>query len=249
MALDRRGFIDVPWTSQVPGLLGPMMAALATTWLIAGRDGMKDLLARMVRWRVGWDWFLFAAMSPIVLFGLAVLFLALSGSELPTVASLGEFSGLPSAGAAGIWILLVLLNGFGEETGWRGYLQEQLQDRFRPLEATAAVAAIWACWHLPVFFFHDNFVNMTPATVVGWVFGLLIGGAVVFAWLYNRTSGSILMVALWHGSYNWAVSTAGSSGFIAALVSTVVMAGGLIILGAELRARHRDKSASVIAAS
>jgi CAAX protease family protein len=246
MALDHHGIVDVPWESHFPGLMGPMIAAFITTGLAAGRDGLGDLVGRMGRWKVGWGWFLLAAAFPLVLFVAALPLAAAFGPGLPSLTELGEFSGLPSVGALGIWLLLVVVNGFGEETGWRGMAQDRLQRRFRPLEATGLVAVIWATWHLPLFFFHDNFLEMSPLMVVGWLVGLFVGGAVVLAWLYNGTTQSILMVALWHGSYNWAVATEGAEGLSAAAVSAVVIFCGVVILLAEIRARRRDPSDSVI---
>jgi uncharacterized protein len=42
--------------TQLPGLLGPAVAALAVTAITQGRTGLRDLGRRMVRWRVGWRW-------------------------------------------------------------------------------------------------------------------------------------------------------------------------------------------------
>ncbi len=247
MALDYHGLIDVPWTSHFPGLTGPMFAALITTWLVTGRAGLVELAGRMTRWRVGWWWFAVAAVGPLLLLVAALPVAAATGSTIPTLEEFGRLNGLPSAGPLGIWVLLLLVNGVGEETGWRGYAQDHLQTRMRPLEATGFVALVWAAWHLPVFFFVDNFLDMGALEILGWIVGLSLGGAVVLAWLYNRTSQSVLMVALWHASYNWAVATEGSTGTIAAIVSTVVMVCGIVILRREVRARRQRRDESIIA--
>src|SRR5215203_5958705 len=46
--------------THFPGLLGPMIAAIIVTAITEGRAGLRDLLARMGRWRVGLRWWLFA---------------------------------------------------------------------------------------------------------------------------------------------------------------------------------------------
>jgi membrane protease YdiL (CAAX protease family) len=246
MALERRGVVDVPWDSHFPGLLGPLLAALVTTALVDGGAGVRDLAGRMLRLRVGWRWVALAVVGPLVLFVLALPFAVWSGDGVPSLASLGRFSGLPSAGPIGIWVLLLLVNGLGEEAGWRGFAQDRLQRIRSPLSATVTVALVWGGWHVPLFFFHDTYLGMTPFTIVGWWIGLLLGGAVVLAWLYGRASHSILLAACWHASYNWSVATEGSEGVIAAVVSAFVMVGGVWILVAEIRAR-RGRRASVIA--
>lgn len=42
------------WPTQVPGLLGPALAAVVVTGLIEGRRGIGELLGRLARWRIGW---------------------------------------------------------------------------------------------------------------------------------------------------------------------------------------------------
>lgn len=40
----------------------------------------------------------------------------------------------------------------GEEVGWRGYLQNELNKRFPLLKASLIVGVIWSLWHLPLWF-------------------------------------------------------------------------------------------------
>lgn len=246
MALERRGVVDVPWDSHFPGLVGPLLAALATSALVDGSAGVRDLAARMLRLRVGWRRVALAVLGPLALFLLALPFAAWLGDGVPSLASVGRFSGLPSVGPLGIWVLLLLVNGLGEEAGWRGFAQDRLQRTRSPITATVTVALVWGGWHVPLFFFRDTYLAMTPITIVGWWLGLLLGGAVVLAWLYGHTSHSILLAACWHASYNWAVATEGAEGVIAAVVSAVVTVAGVWVLVAEVRAR-RARRVSVIA--
>lgn len=50
---------------------GPFLTALIVLGLTEGRSGVKTLLGRMVRWRVGLQWYLIALGLPILLGGLA----------------------------------------------------------------------------------------------------------------------------------------------------------------------------------
>ena len=47
----------------------------------------------------------------------------------------------PAAGPLGVLALLVVVNGLGEEAGWRGFLQPTLQ-RDRPIERAALTATL-----------------------------------------------------------------------------------------------------------
>lgn len=46
--------------TQFPALLGPLIAAFAVTAVTLGKPGVRDLAARVVRWRVPPRWWLFA---------------------------------------------------------------------------------------------------------------------------------------------------------------------------------------------
>ena len=118
------------WPSHFPSLLGPMLAAFVVTAWTTGRFGVRDLLRRMGRWQIGWRRWLIA-LSPLAFLGLALGVVAASGGTLPEIADFAQFSGLPSGlGVIGVALLIVVVNGFGEETGWRGYASVATSEAF-----------------------------------------------------------------------------------------------------------------------
>jgi uncharacterized protein len=231
----RRG---VGWPTHVPALLGPAIAAVVVTAWTMGRPGVRDLLARMVRWRVPIGWWL-VAVSPIAFLGLALIAMAATGKALPRVADFGRFSGIPAIGLAGV-LLVMFVGALGEETGWRGYALPQLQRRFSPLTSSLVLAVLWFGWHLPQFLVIATYRDFVPVQYVGMFLGLACG-AVVLTWLYNRSGGSILLVAVWHGLYNFVGATQAATGMLAAMVSTLVMILGVVLIVRDLRARHRGQ--------
>jgi uncharacterized protein len=231
----RRG---VSWPTHFPALLGPTIAALAVTAWTLGRPGVRDLLARMIRWRVAVRWWL-VAVSPAVFLGLGLIVMAAAGKTLPNAADFGRFSGIPAIGPAGV-LLLLLIGALGEETGWRGYALPQLQRRFSPLASSLILAVVWFGWHLPQFFVIATYRDSGPVQYVGMFLGLACG-SVVLTWLYNRSGGSILLVALWHGLYNFVSGTQAATGTLAAVVSTLIMIQGLALIGLEVRARRHGR--------
>ena len=126
------------WPTHYPALFGPAIAAIAVTAWTAGRPGVRDLLLRMGRWRVGLGWWL-AALSPVLFLGLGLIAEALAGKPLPREAAFGSFSGIPQLGLVAV-VLLIILGALGEEAGWRGYALPQLQHRFSPLASTLLLA-------------------------------------------------------------------------------------------------------------
>jgi membrane protease YdiL (CAAX protease family) len=106
-------------------------------------------------------------------------------------------------------VLQLVLFQFAEEIGFTGFLQDHWQDRYHPMKLTLYVALLWAVWHIP-----DHFAEE------GWGVEALISALVVFAievvslffaralfvWFYNRTGSSVLLVAIFHASFDAAIS-------------------------------------------
>ncbi len=227
MAVQGRG-------SHLLGLLGPLIGALVTTALADGRAGLTELARRMVRWR-GWR-FVLVALSPLAILAVAWLAAAIAQGEWPDPGGLGRMDGWPDLGPLGLFAMMVLVVGFGEETGWRGFAIHRLAPTKGPLVATLIVTPFWALWHAPVFFFVDNFMELSALMTVGWLVGLVAGSAVL-TWVYDATSRSVLGVALWHAAFNMAAASQASEGLIAAIVTTVVMVWGFALLFTWARRR------------
>ena len=136
---------------------------------------------------------------------------------------------------AGVLLLLVAA-GLGEETGWRGYALPQLQRRFSPLASSLILAVLWFGWHLPQFFLIASYRDFSPVQYVG-MFLDLACGAIVLTWLYNRSGGSILLVAVWHGLYNLVGGTQAATGMLAAVISILIMIQAAVLIVLEMRAR------------
>ena len=213
--------------TQFPGLLGPMIAAFLVTAVTRGRAGILDLAGRAVRWRVPARWWLFAVGSPAVLAGAALLVMAI-GRGVPDLDGFSRMAGLPDWGVLFVWLTFVVVNGLGEETGWRGYALPILRRRHGTLTASLLLVPVWAGWHIPLFFLLQSYRDLGPVGVPGFLLGLACG-SVVLAWLYESAASSILIAAAWHGTYNLTVATAAGSGNVAAVVSVAVMVGAAAI--------------------
>jgi membrane protease YdiL (CAAX protease family) len=61
---------------------------------------------------------------------------------------------------------------------------------------------------------------------------------VVLTWLYNRSGGSVLLVAAWHGTYNLVSGTDGAEGTMQVVVSALVIALAVHLVVQELQARR-----------
>ncbi len=219
----------IPFAIHYLASFGPLLAALIMTWVTGGNEGLKELWGRITQWRVGSTGATFALLSPVALFVLAALVVwVLSGGEWPNLQRLTEINYLPNLGI-GALILWLATFGFGEEIGWRGYALPRLQRGRSALSATLILGVMWVVWHVPAFFYLDTYVNLGLAAFPLFALGVL-AGAIVLTWLYNTTDGSVLMVAVWHGVFDFISASKASDGYIAALMTTVIMIWAVVIV-------------------
>jgi len=223
-----------PWPTHMIGLLGPALAAVIVTGTVDGRGGLTDLVQRMMRWRVPFAWY--AGCLATIGLGLAVAAMVPNGHSWADASS---FGGVPNLGLVLTFLLVLLVNGFGEETGWRGFLADRLLPRHGIVGTALLVALVWGLWHLPLFLLVESFRNL-GVMLGGWVVGLVCG-SLVLTWMYARSGYSILVVALWHTSYNFSSGTALMEGAPAAVTSAVVMVLAAVIAARTLpRATRHD---------
>jgi uncharacterized protein len=185
--------------------LGAGLAAFLVTAALSGRAGLADLGRRSVRWRVPVRWYLIALLSVPV--AATLMALAIYGPRALAAPSGGWPRAL--AEVAAVFVLQLVLFQLAEEIGFTGFLQHHWQDRYSPLKLTVYVALLWALWHMP-----DHFA------VEGWGVEQLIAAPVVFAieavslffaralfvWFYNSTGFSVLLVAIFHASFDAAIN-------------------------------------------
>jgi membrane protease YdiL (CAAX protease family) len=180
---------------MILGGFGPLVAAVAVSAWRAGWAGVRGLLGRVLRWRVGLAWYAVVLVGPF-LYQLAGMALhALLGGQPPDGTVLVEqvWSVWPAA------VYMLLLVGPAEEVGWRGFLLPALQVRLSALGASFVLGLVWAVWHLPLFFNPAMSYSQTPFVL--WL-AFLLPYAVLHSWVYNSTDGSLLPSILLHAMVN-----------------------------------------------
>jgi membrane protease YdiL (CAAX protease family) len=175
--------------------LGPPLAAGVVLYAAEGWAGVRALLGRLLDWRVGALWYAVALLwRPAVWAAALALMIMLGASPPPPRGPWYLVAPLFALTALARVVLYV-----GEEIGWRGYALPRLQARIGPLLAGTLIGLLAGLWHLPAFFIAGHPQYGAPiAPFMVWMVAL----AIVFTWLYNRTSGSLLPVALLHGAIN-----------------------------------------------
>ena len=178
---------------------GFIVAALVMTGLTLGKNGILALLKRYLIWRVDVKWYLVAFFLIPALSFLAILLNAAftkTPIDFSTVLAYEIFG--PSANLLLLIVPFFLFDAIanGEELGWRGYVLPRLQAKYNALTATLILAVIWAAWHIPKFVTHGD-----TGTVL-WFTVDVIAKSILLTWMFNNTRGSMLLVTLFHASFN-----------------------------------------------
>jgi uncharacterized protein len=222
---------DLPFYGLLGGIFGVALAAFLVTAAADGRAGVKDLERRSLRWRVPVRWYVIALFGVPV--GATLVAFAIYGTE----AVESPPGGWPRALGAVIvlFVLQLILFQMPEEIGWTGFLQDRWQDRYSPLRLCAMVALPWAVWHLPDFFV-DEGVGIEPLLTAPvflvFEFVSLFFARVLIVWLYARTGRSVLLVAIFHASFDASISELSFDIVPGSNVARFLVFGGVIVAAA-----------------
>lgn len=120
----------------------------------------------------------------------------------------------------GIWLVLILpLNlllsftaFFGEEYGWRYYLQPILQKKFGLKRGVIVLGLLWGIWHVPI-----NLFYYSPSTSFQSILVQLagcVGMGIFFGWVYMRTQNvwAVTMIHFLNNNLGMALFNVSSAG-------------------------------------
>lgn len=212
---------------------GVALPAFLVVAAMHGQDGVRDLARRSLRWRVGVRWYFIALLGvPVAamlcasaIFGLAPMNALVDRWRLLLTVVLPQL------------LLLIVFFNLAEVVGWTGFLQARLQDRHGPLKASLLVTVPFALFHLPGWMveFGLGLAQIHLALLLTGVFGISqMFGRVVIMWLYNNTRYSVLLIGMFHSSFNVTTSAFGpfiprETGFL--IAAAVVAVAAVLIAG------------------
>ena len=199
------GVIPGGWMPQRPGLdteriaslllvyVALLPAALWVTWAADGPQGIRTLVSRILRWRIGVRWWL------LVIAGLPTLtltFALLLGDTVKPV----DVAPFVAGQVLGLLVNLLLIN-LWEETAWSGLVQTRLERRHGPVRAALLTAVPFALAHLPLHFIGDFSVGSLLTALVTLLIVCSLVRLMIGVFL-RGTRHSILAVALLHTMFN-----------------------------------------------
>jgi uncharacterized protein len=220
-------------------LAGPTGASILLTGFVSGRAGYRELLSRLLRWRVRIRWYVAALLiAPLLMTVIPLALSLLFPAFLPGILTKDDKASVLVVGvAAG------LMAGIFEELGWTGFAIPRLRLRFGVLTTGLIVGFLWAAWHFLVNFWSSGSPSGTLSlslllTSLIFSLGILPAYRILMVWAYDR-SGSLLVAMLMHLSLtasNVIFGPPSMAGATGPAWSTALAAGFWIVVAAVARA-------------
>lgn len=189
-----------PSTSILALILFSVPVALLPAFVVSsallGTASVRNMLASLVRPKGRFVYYLIAlfAFPAIHFIGVVITNVLHGGAWFPNT-HIG--ANLAVELLVTLVSVLFFTGGINEESGWRGFAQARLQQRYSPLVANLILWSFLLIWHIP-----NDIVQYQQGGYLLVRIGLYPFITILFGWIYNRTGGSILAPAMFHASMN-----------------------------------------------
>lgn len=191
---------------QTLGAAAPSIAAVITIKYFYGKAVLNKIFQKYLDWRQPPVYiFLSIILLPFINFLSLFIFYFLEGVNVLDFEKAPITSIILESGWVALIITLpivfitnLLSSPLLEELGWRGFLLPFFQNKYNALLSSFYVGIIWGLWHLPLWLLYNE--NLVSTLL------LIIGHSILYTWIFNSTSGSMLVTLFFHSSANLALN-------------------------------------------
>jgi uncharacterized protein len=176
----------------LPTSFAPAIGAIVVRKWVTG-EGFADAGLRL-NLRKEWRYYLFALLYPVIVVPATIILEFIASGERPDFSSLTVLSLLQMVIIAIVSTPIV----WGEEFGWRGYLQVRLFAE-KPLWSAVVTGLIWGVWHYPMILMGYLFSG-NPLGLLLYPTNMIFT-SIIYGWLRLR-SGSVWSASLAHATGN-----------------------------------------------
>jgi uncharacterized protein len=158
------------------GSYAPTIAAAVALQVQGNSKERTDFKKRLLHWQVQPSWYAIAMFLPSGTWLLAFAHCALLGH--------------PQGGQplAFLYLPVIIISCFGEETGWRGFLLPHLFTRTGPVSSSLLLGLIWGLFHVPLFW------RDPTSLILIFIFSLAM--SIILTWLFIGSGESVMLTTL-----------------------------------------------------
>lgn len=229
------GFTN-PWIFLA--VWSPTLSGLLCALVFSGPRGLKELLGRMFRVRIGLKWWALALLGTAAV-SLSARYVQhfVTGAPAPPLDAIDRW---PFFLQVGLITLIADPGPLGEDLGWRGFAMPRMLSTMPPLATSLVLGVIWGVWHFPAFF-----IPGLPQVAIPlhWFLLAITSCSVVMTWMALHTRGAVLPLVLVHWGVNRFSDFRGEGAFYTAMAWTV--AALLVIAFTRGRLAGADKVEAV----
>ena len=163
----------------------PLLAVVFIALILKDKSIFNDIKKQITKNKNNLKWLLPALMIPSVLIFISSIIM--SALKIKFVVFQGNIKFYL------ISLLAIFIGSITEEIGWRGFLLPNLQKKYSPLISSIIVGLLWGVWHF----------NFTGG-ILGFILYIvtIIEISIMMTWLYNKTNRNLLLMIIWHFSFN-----------------------------------------------
>jgi len=211
---------------HLTGGFGPLVAVVITAKIYYKKKGLKEYLKYKLLKFSDPKWIFIALLMPSSFFLFSYLITGVIFGEWTDPALIGINSKIPFENQFLILLSWIFFYGIGEESGWRGFIFPELMKKFNLQTSALYTALIWGGWHLPIFFYDNNFQAMGLMGLLGWLVGLIFG-SFILGWLTLKSEWNLWPAILWHAAFNFFTAGDKINPLYPALTTMMVIIFGL----------------------
>ena len=181
------------------GLIAPAATAVITILTSKNRMLKEDLKRKLVGcYRIRPLYILLAVVIFGVVVAISIWISTFFGGSFDQFSFTEDFSFSIGGTSA---LLTIVLASVIEELGWRGYGEDSIGQFHSWFFESLIFAAIWACWHLPLFLipgtYHYTLTQLGPVYIINFLVST-IPIDFIQTWLYVRNRRSMLATIIFH---------------------------------------------------
>ena len=181
------------------GLIAPAATAVITIMTSKNRMLKEDLKRKLVGcYRIRPLYILLSVVIFGVVVAISIWISTFFGGSFDQFSFTEDFSFSIGGTSA---LLTIVLASVIEELGWRGYGEDSIGQFHSWFSESLIFAAIWACWHLPLFLipgtYHYTLTQLGPVYIINFLVST-IPIDFIQTWLYVRNRRSMLATIIFH---------------------------------------------------